>query len=180
MGGMKYGYVRVSPDDESAAQQLAALKRVGCKTLFRDDGLSKTTTKRPELERCLKMLRRGDTLVVWKLDRLELRLCNLVTQLLSLRKRGIKFQSVVNRAAGRAVWQRIGDLLELDRRCLRTERIRAGFSAALCAAMKSGRRANLTPQQIGYALSLFTKHELLWLPGLCKVKSKHHGVVSGG
>jgi DNA invertase Pin-like site-specific DNA recombinase len=51
---MKYGYARVSTDDQSAALQFAALKRAGCKTLFKDEGKSGATTKRPTLLRCLK------------------------------------------------------------------------------------------------------------------------------
>ena len=54
---MKCGYARVSTDDQSAALQLAALKRAGCKTLFKDEGLSGATTKRPTLLRCLKAMR---------------------------------------------------------------------------------------------------------------------------
>ena len=67
---MKYGYARVSTDDQSTALQLAALKRARCKTIFKDEGLSGATTKRPSLLRCLKALQDGDTLIVWKLDRL--------------------------------------------------------------------------------------------------------------
>jgi len=67
---MKYGYARVSTDDQNPALQLAALKRAGCKTVFKDEGLSGATTKRPALTRCLKTLQDGDTLIVWKLDRL--------------------------------------------------------------------------------------------------------------
>ena len=70
MKGMKYGYARVSTDDQTPALQLAALKKAGCKTIFRDDGISGATTKRPALLRCLKKLEHGDTLIVWKLDRL--------------------------------------------------------------------------------------------------------------
>jgi DNA invertase Pin-like site-specific DNA recombinase len=65
---MKYGYARVSTGDQSTALQLAALHRPGCKTLFKDEGLSGATTKRPALLRCLKALQDGDTLIVWKLD----------------------------------------------------------------------------------------------------------------
>jgi len=64
---MTYGYARVSTDDQSTALQLSALKKAGCKTIFTDDGLSGATTKRPALTRCLKALRPGDTLIVWKL-----------------------------------------------------------------------------------------------------------------
>ena len=54
---MKYGYACVSTDDQSAALQLAGLKRAGCKTLFKDEGLSGATTKRAALLRCLKARR---------------------------------------------------------------------------------------------------------------------------
>jgi DNA invertase Pin-like site-specific DNA recombinase len=61
---MKYGHARVSTDDQSPALQLAALKRAGCKTVFKDEGLSGATIKRPALARCLKTLQEGDTLTV--------------------------------------------------------------------------------------------------------------------
>ena len=56
MGPMKYGYARVSTDDQNPALQLAALKKDGCQTIFKDEGLSGATTKRPALLRCLKKL----------------------------------------------------------------------------------------------------------------------------
>jgi DNA invertase Pin-like site-specific DNA recombinase len=62
---MKYGYARVSTEDQNPALQLAALRRAGCKTVFKDEGLSGMTTKRPALLRCLKRLEPGDTLIVW-------------------------------------------------------------------------------------------------------------------
>ena len=88
---MKYGYARVSTDDQNAALQLAALKRAGCKTIFKDDGLSGATTNRPALQRCLGKLDSGDTLIVWKLDRLGRSLRDLIAMLDDLRARGIKF-----------------------------------------------------------------------------------------
>src|ERR1035438_10471524 len=78
MEGMKYGYARVSTDDQTPALQLAALKKAGCKTVFKDDGLSGATTKRAALLRCLKKLEHGDTLILWKLDRLGRSLADLI------------------------------------------------------------------------------------------------------
>ena len=83
---MKYGYARVSTDDQNPALQLAALKKAGCKTIFKDDGLSGATTKRPALLRCLKKLEHGDTLIVWKLDRLGRSLRDLITMLDDLKR----------------------------------------------------------------------------------------------
>src|ERR1700689_521775 len=93
MERMKYGYARVSTDDQNPALQLAALKKAGCKTLFKDGGLSGATAKRPALLRCLKKLEHGDTLIVWKLDRLGRSLRALITMLDDLRARGVKFHS---------------------------------------------------------------------------------------
>jgi DNA invertase Pin-like site-specific DNA recombinase len=89
MGGMKYGYARVSTDD--SALQLAALKAAGCQTVFKDEGISGATTMGPGLLRCLKKLEHGDTLTVWKLDRLGRSLRDLITMLDDLRARGVKF-----------------------------------------------------------------------------------------
>ena len=78
---MKYGYARVSTDEQNTALQLSALKKAGCKTIFKDEGISGATTKRPALTRCLNKLRSGDTLIVWKLDRLGRSLRDLITML---------------------------------------------------------------------------------------------------
>ncbi len=67
MTNMKYGYARVSTR-QTPALQLASLKKAGCKAVFKDDGLSGATSKRPALLRCLKKLESCDTLIVWKLD----------------------------------------------------------------------------------------------------------------
>ena len=98
MERMKYGYARVSTDDQNPALQLAALKKAGCKTVFKDEGLSGATAKRSAQLRCLKELEHGDTLIVWKLDRLGRSLRDLITMLDDLRaggkaaqRRGVKF-----------------------------------------------------------------------------------------
>jgi len=131
---MKYGYARVSTDDQDPALQLAALKKAGCKTLFKDEGISGATTKRPALLRCLAALEPGDTLIVWKLDRLGRNLRDLIHMLDDLRERGIKFQSLTeaidtSTPTGRAMWQIIGVLAELERSLI-TERTKAGVKAA--------------------------------------------------
>src|ERR1700685_2417218 len=94
MERMKYGHARVSTDDQNPALQLVALKKDGCKAIFNDDGLSGATTKRPALLRCLKKLEHGDTLIVWKLDRLGRSLRDLITMLDDLKKQGVKFRSL--------------------------------------------------------------------------------------
>src|SRR5271166_543075 len=159
---MKYGYARISTEDQNAAMQHAALKRAGCKTLFTDE-LSGAITKRPALLRCLKKLERGDTLMVWKLDRLGRSLRDLITMLDSLRDRGVKFRSLTeaidtDTPTGRAMWQMIGVLAELERSLI-SERTRAGVKAAQRRGVKFGRKRKLTAQQTAHARELIDNGE---------------------
>ncbi len=160
---MKIGYARVSTDDQNPALQLGALKKAGCHTLFKDEGISGATTKRPALLRCLKKLAPGDTLVVWKLDRLARSLRDLITMLDELKQRGVKFRSLTehvdtNTPTGRAMWQMIGLLAELERSLI-SERTRAGVKAAKRRGVKFGRKRKLTPQQLDHARKLIEKGE---------------------
>jgi DNA invertase Pin-like site-specific DNA recombinase len=160
---MKYGYARVSTDDQTPALQLAPLKKAGCNAVFKDDGLSGATTKRPALLRCLKKLEHGDTLVVWKLDRLGRSLRDLITMLDDLKHRGVKFRSLTEAIdtetpTGRAMWQMIGVLAELERSLI-SERTRAGVKDAKRRGVKFGRKPKLTPQQIDHARKLIDAGE---------------------
>ena len=160
---MKYGYARVSTDDQNSALQLAALKKAGTTKIYTDDGLSGATTKRPALLRCLKALKRGDTLTVWKLDRLGRSLRDLIAMLDDLKHRGVKFHSLTEAIdtetpTGRAMWQMIGVLAELERSLI-TERTRAGVAAARVRGVKFGRKPKLTRQQISQARKLIAQGE---------------------
>jgi len=163
METMKYGYARVSTDDQNPALQLEALRKAGCKTVFKDDGLSGATIKRPALLRCLKKLEHGDTLVVWKLDRLGRSLRDLIAMLDDLRERGVKFLSLTEAIdtttpTGRAMWQMIGVLAELERSLI-SERTRAGVKAAQRRGVKFGRKPKLSPQQIAHAQKMLDAGE---------------------
>ena len=94
IAGTKYGYARVSTDDQNADMQLKALNRAGCKKIFKDECLSGATTKRPALLRCFKALQYGDRLVVWKLDRLARSLRDLITVMEDFSEREINFRSL--------------------------------------------------------------------------------------
>jgi DNA invertase Pin-like site-specific DNA recombinase len=160
---MKYGYARVSTDDQNPALQLAALKKAGCKTVFKDEGISGATTKRPALSRCLKALAAGDTLIVWKMDRLGRSLSDLIGMLDKLRERGVRFQSLTEAIdtetpTGRAMWQMIGVLAELEKSLI-TERTRAGVKAAQSRGVKFGRKPKLSVQQIAHARKLIDQGE---------------------
>jgi Enterobacteriaceae phage serine recombinase len=131
---MKIGYARTSTDDQTTALQLAALKKAGCTKVFEDKGISGTIKKRPALTRCLAALKSGDTLTVWKLDRLGRSLRDLIDHLDDLRGRGVRLQSITeaidtDTPTGRAMWQLVGVLAELERSMI-TERTRAGVKEA--------------------------------------------------
>jgi len=90
---MKYGYARVSTGDQNPATQLAALKQAGCKTVFKDE-VTGAHVNRPALTRCLKTLQTGDTLIVWKLDRLGRSLRDLICMLDDFKQQSIKYRSL--------------------------------------------------------------------------------------
>lgn len=91
---MKLGYARVSTDDQRLDLQINSLNSAGCTKIFRDHGISGSQMKRPGLQSVMRALNQGDTLVVWRLDRLGRSLPGLVRLVESLGQRGIQFQSV--------------------------------------------------------------------------------------
>jgi Enterobacteriaceae phage serine recombinase len=154
---VKYGYARVSTEDQNAAMQHAALNKDRCKKIFTDT-LPGGSTKRPALRRCLKTLEPGDSLTVWKLDRLGRSLRDLMTILDDLKQRGVKFKSLTEAIdtetpAGRAMWQMIGIMAEFEHSLI-SERTRAGVKAARGRGVKFGRKPALAPEQIEHAKEL--------------------------
>jgi DNA invertase Pin-like site-specific DNA recombinase len=122
---------------------------------FQDAGKSGATTNRPALRRCLKKLEPGDTLIVWKLDRLGRSLRDLIAMLDDFKKRGVKFRSLTEAIdtetpTGRAMWQMIGVLAELERSLI-SERTRAGVKDAQRRGVRFGRKPKLTALQIELA-----------------------------
>ena len=159
---MKIGYARVSTEDQNPDLQLAALKKTGCERIYTDKATG-ANVKRPQLTKCLKALNEGDTLAVWKLDRLGRSLHDLISLLDELKSRGVAFQSVTEAIdttipTGRAMWQMIGILAELERSLIQ-ERTKAGRAAAVARGVKMGRKAKLTPQQIEHAKKLIEQGE---------------------
>ena len=137
--------------------QLAALKKAGCKSVFKDE-ITGAVLKRPALDRCLKTLQPGDTLIVWKLDRLGRSLRDLIHLLDGFKAQGIKFQSLTEAIdtetpTGRAMWQMIGVLAELERSLI-GERTRAGAKAAKKRGVKFGRKQTVTPDRLDHARKL--------------------------
>ena len=145
------------------ALQMAALKKAGCTKIFEDKGVSGTLKKRPALTRCLAALQSGDTLIVWKLDRLGRSLRDLIDHLDDLRARGVRLQSITEAIdtetpTGRAMWQFVGVLAELERSMI-TERTRAGVKEAKKRGVVFGRKPKLSPAQIKHARQQIDKGE---------------------
>jgi DNA invertase Pin-like site-specific DNA recombinase len=159
---MKYGYARVSTDDQKADLQIAALKKADCDFIFTDTATG-ASNKRPELTRCLAALRAGDTLIVWKLDRLGRSLSHLVAVLAELQSMGVAFLSLTEAidtasAAGRLMGHILGALAEFER-ALIVERTQAGLKAAKNRGTKLGRKPSLSDDQRKHARELINKGE---------------------
>ncbi len=93
---MRIGYARVSTDDQTLDLQRDALTRAKCREVYEEQATGKNTN-RPQLEACLKSLREGDTLVVWRLDRLGRNLADLVRLIAELEQRKIQFASLTEK-----------------------------------------------------------------------------------
>ena len=159
---MKIGYARVSTDDQNPDLQLAELNKAGCKRVFTDKATG-VHVQRPELKKCLKSLAKCETLIVWKLDRLGRSLRDLIGLLDDLKARDVAFRSLTEAidtttATGRAMWQMVGILAELERSLIQ-ERTKAGRAAAVVRGVKMGRKPKLSPQQVAHARKLIEQSE---------------------
>jgi DNA invertase Pin-like site-specific DNA recombinase len=155
---MRIGYARVSTTDQTLALQRDALKEAGCAKVFTDKGVSGTMTSRPGLDLALRALKPGDTLIVWKLDRLGRSLSHLVQTVTELGERKVGFQSLsdpidTTNAGGRLVLHMMAALAEFERSLI-VERTRAGLKAAKRRGVKVGRKPTLTQAQVTHARRL--------------------------
>lgn len=159
---MQIGYARVSTVDQNSALQRDALTAAGCERIFTDE-VSSSVAARRGLDRALAALEPGDTLMVWKLDRLGRSLSHVVNLIAELGARGISFRSLSDpidtaHAAGRLVLQTMGALVEFERSLI-VERTQAGIRAAKKRGIHLGRPTVLTPPQIDHARSLIGNGE---------------------
>lgn len=154
---MHIGYARVSTDDQNTAPQIDALREHGCETIYHEHRSGKNTD-RPELENCLKALRKNDTLTVWRLDRLGRNLTDLVRIVNDLKARGIGFVSLTESIdtttpAGTLVFHLFASLAEFERNLIR-ERTMAGLKAARARGKPSGRPSKLNVKDLAMAKAL--------------------------
>lgn len=155
---MLIGYARVSTQDQKLDSQKDALKKAGCKRIFTDVA-SGVRTERKGLEHALDFIRAGDTLVVWKLDRLGRSLKNLIEIVNKIHSRKIGFCSLqenidTTTSGGKLIFHVFGALAEFERDLIR-ERTKAGLSAARARGRKGGRPRLLDKKKIEIAKSLF-------------------------
>ena len=145
--GLKLGYARVSKgDDQSNTLQARALRAGGCRRIF-EEAASGGRWDRPELHRLLDQLRQGDTLVVWKLDRLSRSLKDVLFIMERISGAGASFRSLTENIdtstpAGRMMMQMVGSFAEFERAMIR-ERTSAGLAAARAEGRIGGRRKKL-------------------------------------
>lgn len=157
------GYARVSTSDQDAALQIDALAAAGCYRIFTDKA-SGSLESRPELDKLLDQIRPGDTLVVWRLDRLGRSLRNLIDQVTVLHQRDVGFKSLqetidTTSSGGRLVFHVFGALAEFERDLIR-ERTNAGLAAARARGRAGGRPALLTKDKLTTAKRLYEQQEM--------------------
>ena len=138
---MLIGYARVSTSDQNPALQLDALNAAGCTEIF-EEVRSGADNRRPVLRKCLGRLRRGDTLVVWKLDRLARTTIRLFIIVQKLQRKGIEFKCMTQpidttSAAGKLVFAVFAAIAEFEREMIR-ERVTAGLKAAKARGIRPG------------------------------------------
>ena len=156
---MLIGYARVSTGDQTLNLQLDALTQAGCDRTFTDTA-SGAKAERPGLAEALDFLRPGDTLVVWRLDRLGRSLKHLIETVTALSERGIGFKSLTEQIDtttpnGKLVFHVFGALAEFERDLIR-ERTQAGLSAARARGRVGGRpKALADPKKLAMAQRLY-------------------------
>jgi DNA invertase Pin-like site-specific DNA recombinase len=157
---MLIGYARVSTQEQTLNLQQDALLSAGCTKIFTDTA-SGAKSDRKGLDEALNYVRKGDTLVVWRLDRLGRSLPHLITTMADLEERGVGFKSLTENidtttSGGKLIFHIFGALAEFERNLIK-ERTQAGLVAARARGKQGGRPQALTPRQLGIARELYDK-----------------------
>ena len=160
---MHVGYARVSTEDQKLEIQLQKLKQAGCKKVFQEK-VSGVHRQRPELAKMLEHVREGDTVIVWKLDRLARSTRQLLETVEMFERRKIGLKTITQNidttnAGGRLIFTVFGAIAEFEREIIR-ERTRAGLDAARSRGRKGGRPRSLTDKDLKQARALLTDPEI--------------------
>ncbi len=151
--GQYIGYARVSTNDQDLSLQITELKSAGCEPIFTDK-VSGAKSHRPGLDDCLRTLRVGDTLVVWRLDRLGRSMQHLVSVVTELKARGVGFRSLrdgaidTTTASGELVFNIFAALAQFEAELIR-ERTRAGLAAARARGAEGREEAGVNAEPQG-------------------------------
>lgn len=169
---MLVGYARVSTGEQSLDLQKDELQRAGCVKVYEDVLSGAKTVERPGLTECLKYLREGDTLVVWKLDRLGRSLPHLIEVVQELEERGIGFKSLreaidTTTSGGKLIFHIFGALAEFERDIIR-ERTTAGLRAARARGRTGGRPKAMDAEKLRQAQAL-RDNPSLSIAEICKM-----------
>lgn len=188
---MLIGYARVSTLDQTLALQRDALTTAGCIQLFTDT-MSGTRERRPGLDAALSHLRAGDTLVVWRLDRLGRSLKHLIETVQALEQRGVGFKSLTEQIdtttpGGTLIFHVFGALAQFER-ALIAERTQAGLAAARARGRQGGRPRGTTrydPKKLALAQQLATDPqrsitEICQTLGIARTTFYRYTVASAG
>ena len=172
---MIIGYARVSTQDQTPEFQVDALEKAGCEQVFQEKVTGKLR-ERPELSQCLRTLREGDVLVVWKLDRLARSLKDLVEIVQDLNDRAIGFRSLTEAidttsSGGRLVFHIFGALAEFEHDLIR-ERTKAGLQAARARGRQGGRKPAMSDADAKKAAAMLSD------PKITKREVSQHFKVS--
>lgn len=144
---MIFGYARVSTQDQNLSLQIAALEKYGCEVIYSEK--KSGVKQRPELERMLGIIRAGDVVVIWKIDRLARSLSELISVSEMFRSKGVDLVSIdgnvdTTTAVGRMFFQITGAFAEFERNLI-IERTRAGLEEAKKRGVQFGRKKGLSP-----------------------------------
>jgi len=156
---MQIGYARISTKDQNLLLQHEALNKAKCEKIY-DDKISGIKTSRDGLNLALEVLRKGDTLIVWKLDRLGRSVKDLVTMVGDLEKRGVHFKSLTDNidtstSAGRFFFHVMASLAQMERELL-IERTKAGLDVARKRGRIGGRKRKMTDSKLKSAKKLLS------------------------
>ncbi len=187
---MLIGYARVSTDDQDLALQMDALQNAGCERTFTDK-VSGAEANRTGLEQAISHLRAGDSLVVWKLDRLWRTVKGLVDLVTKFEGRGIQFRSITDgidtsSGTGRFFFHIMAAMAQMERELI-VERTKAGLAAAKARGRLGGRKPKMTdnkidaarkllgtgirPKEVAETLGLSIPTLYRWLPAAAQAKT---------
>jgi len=157
---MKIGYARVSTHDQNLDPQKDALEKAGCEKIFVDE-ISGTVAKREGLEKAKEILRKGDVLIVWRLDRLGRSIRDLIDWVTRLEEEGIGFKSLqesidTTTSSGKLVFHIFAALAEFERNLIR-ERTNAGLAAARARGKLGGRKKSLNAKERRRAVETYQR-----------------------